>query len=197
MSRRCVGFKKAIYNIFVHWYLLEVLIHPLKQTWNLEMMVSNRNLLFQGSIFRFHVCFWGCNLFSLLICMLKPSCDSFMHTSVLHKILQVVSGRTLILRISSLSKFQLKVVIWRAEFLTHSLQLSRSISFYFRMFVLFFAAKPRKKPAWKMIRTWHFLLGWPLFRGELLIFSGVFTKSRVVWLVRVGGNTTNHEIHHF
>ena len=25
------------------------------------MMVSNRNLLFQGSIFRFHVCFGGCN----------------------------------------------------------------------------------------------------------------------------------------
>ena len=28
-------------------------------TWNLEMMVSNRNLLFQGSIFRFHVCLGG------------------------------------------------------------------------------------------------------------------------------------------
>ena len=35
-------------------------IHPQKLTWNLEMMVSNRNLLFQGSIFRFHVCFGGC-----------------------------------------------------------------------------------------------------------------------------------------
>ena len=34
-------------------------IHPQKLTWNLEMMVSNRNLLFQGSIFRFHVCFGG------------------------------------------------------------------------------------------------------------------------------------------
>ena len=33
---------------------------PQKSTWNLEMMVSNRNLLFQGSIFRFHVCFGGC-----------------------------------------------------------------------------------------------------------------------------------------
>ena len=31
--------------------------------WNLEMMVSNRNLLFQGSIFRFHVCFGGCIIF--------------------------------------------------------------------------------------------------------------------------------------
>ena len=37
-------------------------IHPQKLTWNLEMMVSNRNLLFQGSIFRFHVCFGGCNV---------------------------------------------------------------------------------------------------------------------------------------
>ena len=35
-------------------------IHPQKLTWNLETMVSNRNLLFQGSIFRFHVCFGGC-----------------------------------------------------------------------------------------------------------------------------------------
>ena len=34
-------------------------LHPKKLTWNLEMMVSNRNLLFQGSIFRFHVCFGG------------------------------------------------------------------------------------------------------------------------------------------
>ena len=34
---------------------------PQKLTWNLEMMVSNRNLLFQGPIFRFHVCFGGCN----------------------------------------------------------------------------------------------------------------------------------------
>ena len=48
-------------------------LHPQKLTWNLEMMVSNRNLLFQGSIFRFHVCFGGCkrnwfeNFFVLVI----------------------------------------------------------------------------------------------------------------------------------
>ena len=36
------------------------ILHPQKLTWNLEMVVSNRNLLFQGSIFRFHVCFGGC-----------------------------------------------------------------------------------------------------------------------------------------
>ena len=28
------------------------------------MMVSNRNLLFQGPIFRFHVCFGGCTTFN-------------------------------------------------------------------------------------------------------------------------------------
>ena len=41
-------------------------LHPQKLTWNLEMMVSNRNLLFQGSIFRFHVCFGWCKYFQLL-----------------------------------------------------------------------------------------------------------------------------------
>ena len=30
-------------------------------TWNLKMMVSKRNLLFQGAIFRFHVKFWEGN----------------------------------------------------------------------------------------------------------------------------------------
>ena len=33
---------------------------PQKLTWNLEMMVFNRNLLFQGFMFRFHVSFRGC-----------------------------------------------------------------------------------------------------------------------------------------
>jgi len=33
---------------------------PRKLTWILKMMVSNRNLLFQGFIFRFHVSFPGC-----------------------------------------------------------------------------------------------------------------------------------------
>ena len=35
-------------------------LHPRKLTWNLKMMVSDRNLLFQGFIFRFHVSFPGC-----------------------------------------------------------------------------------------------------------------------------------------
>ena len=34
-------------------------VHPKELTWNLEMMVSNRNLLFQGSIFRLNACFGG------------------------------------------------------------------------------------------------------------------------------------------
>ena len=42
-------------------WLVHFLVHPRNSTWNLEMMVSNRNQFFQGSIFRFHVCFGGCN----------------------------------------------------------------------------------------------------------------------------------------
>ena len=42
-------------------------IPSLKLTWHLKMMVSNRNLLFQGFIFRFHVCFLGCIPFSWAI----------------------------------------------------------------------------------------------------------------------------------
>ena len=41
-----------------HGMILQV--PPRKLTWNLKMMVSNRNLLFQGFIFRFHVSFPGC-----------------------------------------------------------------------------------------------------------------------------------------
>ena len=37
-------------------------IPPRKLTWNLQMMVSNRNLLFQGFIFRFHTSFPGVKL---------------------------------------------------------------------------------------------------------------------------------------
>ena len=33
--------------------------NPQVLAWNLKMMVSNRNLLFQGLIFRFHVKLWG------------------------------------------------------------------------------------------------------------------------------------------
>ena len=36
-------------------------ILPRNLTWNLKMMVSKRNLLFQGLLFRFHVKFQGCN----------------------------------------------------------------------------------------------------------------------------------------
>ena len=40
---------------------------PRKLTWNLKMMVLNRNLLFQGSIFRFHVSFRGCTFFHWIL----------------------------------------------------------------------------------------------------------------------------------
>ena len=35
-------------------------LHHQSLTWNLKMMVCNRNLLFQGAIFRFHVKLQGC-----------------------------------------------------------------------------------------------------------------------------------------
>ena len=37
-------------------------VHPRKLTWNLKRMVSKRNLLLLGSIFRFPVSFRGCTL---------------------------------------------------------------------------------------------------------------------------------------
>ena len=40
----------------------ETSLHPRKLTWNLKMMVSNRNLLFQGLIFRFYVKLRGSRL---------------------------------------------------------------------------------------------------------------------------------------
>ena len=40
---------------------------PKSLIWNLKMMVSNRNLLFQGLIFRFHVKLQGCNLLLLAV----------------------------------------------------------------------------------------------------------------------------------
>ena len=37
-----------------------IALHPRKLTWTPKMMVSNRSLLFQASIFRCHVSFPGC-----------------------------------------------------------------------------------------------------------------------------------------
>ena len=41
-------------------FTVVIYIHSRKLTWNLKMMVSNRKLLFQVSIFGCHVSFWGC-----------------------------------------------------------------------------------------------------------------------------------------
>ena len=58
----------------LHWFLgkkgSRVVIHawrlhPRKLTWNLKMMVSKRNLLFEGFIFRFHVKLQGCRFFGV------------------------------------------------------------------------------------------------------------------------------------
>ena len=47
----------------IHWRHPESL-HTQSLTWNLRMMVSKRNLLFQGLIFRFHIKLQGCQGFS-------------------------------------------------------------------------------------------------------------------------------------
>ena len=54
---------------------------PRKLTWNLKMMVSNRNLLFQGVVFRFHVSFPGCNK-NDIISTLGPAISSSSSTSM-------------------------------------------------------------------------------------------------------------------
>ena len=49
-------------------------LHPQRLTWNLKMMVSKRNLLFQELIFRFHVNLQGCTCFfsTFLLMVSKP-----------------------------------------------------------------------------------------------------------------------------
>ena len=44
---------------------LSVYIHSPSLTWNLKMMVSKRNLLFKGAIFRFHLKLWEVCLYEL------------------------------------------------------------------------------------------------------------------------------------
>ena len=51
---------------------LKLALDPPSLPWNLKMMVSSRNLLFQGLIFRFHVQLQGCSLAHFLYqCILK------------------------------------------------------------------------------------------------------------------------------
>ena len=58
--------------------------------WNLEMVVSNRNLLFQGSIFRFHVCFGGCMIFlSLAFVYPYNYTEKFTATNFDHRSVEV------------------------------------------------------------------------------------------------------------
>ena len=42
----------------ISWVTSTCTIHPGRLTWNLKMMVSKRNLLFKGAIFRFYVKLW-------------------------------------------------------------------------------------------------------------------------------------------
>ena len=54
-ERFLLGFSVGVFN-----QSEEIL--PQNLTWNLKMMVSKRNLRFQGLLFRFHVKFQGCTL---------------------------------------------------------------------------------------------------------------------------------------
>ena len=54
------GFSPQIIPCLIGFSIIHHFWNHRKLTWNLKMMVSNKNLLFQGFIFRFHVSFPGC-----------------------------------------------------------------------------------------------------------------------------------------
>ncbi len=56
------------------------ILHSRKLTWNLKMMVSNRNLLFQVSIFGCHVSFRECNINSSILFPLLQYKQTFKQT---------------------------------------------------------------------------------------------------------------------
>ena len=68
------------------FWLVLIYILPPNLTWNLKMMVSKRNHLFQGLLFRFHVKFQGCNWWNLDLCEARLAI--FPPTSVLLKVFQ-------------------------------------------------------------------------------------------------------------
>ena len=84
-----------MYLAICFWILI-ISIRPPKLTWNLEMMVSNRNLLFQGSIFRFHVCFGGVYIFISVIFLGKLYIFSTSHSHRFQK------NREVLLRLSNM-----------------------------------------------------------------------------------------------
>lgn len=73
----------------------------------------------------------------LPICMLKPSCNRFIHTSVFHQILQVVPGWTLIPRISPSRKFQQTSCHLKSAF-----QLFSDVCFFFLCYICVFSKYP-------------------------------------------------------
>ena len=70
------------------------MVHPRNLTWNLKMMVFNRNLLFQGFIFRFHVSFQGVYLPNGTAARLLPpgqwELDHLWHQGNLHPLLRKI-----------------------------------------------------------------------------------------------------------
>lgn len=84
-----------------------------------------------------HIYIYFLYLSLLPICMLKPSCNRFIHTSVFHQILQVVSGWTLIPRISPSRKFQQKSCHLKSAF-----QLFSDVCFFFSAIFVYFPSTP-------------------------------------------------------
>ena len=75
------NYPPAVNSVFGVWHLKKYVhvqvVHPLKLTWNLKLIVSKRNLLFQGLIFRFHVKLWG------FISIMRYNVSLHLHTHTL------------------------------------------------------------------------------------------------------------------
>ena len=63
--------------------MLRVSLLPPNSTWNLKMMVSKRNLLFQGLLFRFHVEFQECINLNKRHPKIYPSQDGTLSSKLL------------------------------------------------------------------------------------------------------------------
>ena len=72
------------YKVTNNNFLMMKTIHTRRLTWNLKMMVSKRNLLFQGPNFRFHVSFPGCSRFVMTNLEKFMSFWDFCHLTPTH-----------------------------------------------------------------------------------------------------------------
>ena len=91
-------------SICSSWGIVALDNHILPQnlTWNLKMMVSKRNHLFQGLLFRFHVKFQGCNNFML------EQVVAFLH------VMRMTKSKKNIIQQQKMTRFE-KTVTWNAN----------------------------------------------------------------------------------